>query len=118
MMRHHFTLAIAWARRDRLPSHLACWRQASASDHASPPGVPIGLVVALVWAQQPADGVRPALQLGRVRAVRPALTRARAALALATAVRWVVPAVARCHAVAPGHATRPWVLPGFVVAVC
>ena len=57
------------------------------------------------------------MQLGRVRAVRRALTRARAALAQATAVRWVVPAVARCHAVAPGHATRPWVLPGFVVAV-
>ena len=75
------------------------------------------MVVALVWAQQLADGVPPALQLGPVRAVRPALTRARAALAQATAVRWVVPAVARCDAVAPAHATRPWVLPGFVVAV-
>lgn len=38
----------AWARRGHFPLHLACWRQASASDHASPPGVPIGLVVAAV----------------------------------------------------------------------
>src|SRR5665647_1089965 len=47
----------------------------------------------------------------------PSLTRARAALAQATAVRWVGRAAARFHAVATGHAARSWVPPGFVVAM-
>ena len=67
------------------------------------------------------DRVWAALRVAAVLLERPAaqrsVTRARAALVPATDVRWVVRAVGRFHAVAPGHAARPWVRPGLAVAV-